>query len=81
MNRAPHVVAIPVMLVALLQGCSRPDGHRADSGSSEEKVLNVYNWSDYIQPAVITDFEKEYGIHVNYDVFDSNETLAAKLAS
>ncbi len=45
-----------------------------------EKVLNVYNWSDYIQPAGDRgDFEKEYGIHVNYDVFDSNEILETKL--
>ena len=42
-------------------------------------MLNVYNWSDYVQPAVIKDFEKETGIHVNYDVFDSNEILETKL--
>ena len=44
-----------------------------------EKVVNVYNWSDYIDPAVVTDFQKEYGIKVNYDVFDSNEVLETKL--
>jgi putrescine transport system substrate-binding protein len=44
-----------------------------------EKVVNVYNWSDYIEPSVITDFQKEYGIKVNYDVFDSNEVLETKL--
>jgi putrescine transport system substrate-binding protein len=44
-----------------------------------EKVLNVYNWSDYIDESVIKDFEKEYGIKVNYDVFDSNEVLETKL--
>jgi putrescine transport system substrate-binding protein len=42
-------------------------------------VLNVYNWSDYIDPAVIPAFEKEYGIKVNYAVFDSNEVLETKL--
>jgi putrescine transport system substrate-binding protein len=78
-NRAPHVVAIPLVILALLQGCAPPAAHRAGSDTAEEKVLNVYNWSDYIQPAVITDFEKEYGIHVNYDVFDSNEILETKL--
>jgi putrescine transport system substrate-binding protein len=63
-------------------GCSGPDGHAvatANASVSSEKVLNVYNWSDYIQPAVIADFEKEYGIRVNYDVFDSNEVLETKL--
>ena len=56
----------------------------ATSGSAEpspdaDKVLNVYNWSDYIDPGVLTDFQKEYGIKVNYDVFDSNEVLETKL--
>ena len=44
-----------------------------------EKVVNVYNWSDYIDPSVIADFQKEYGIKVNYDVFDSNEVLETRL--
>jgi putrescine transport system substrate-binding protein len=44
-----------------------------------EKELNVYNWVDYIDPGVITDFEKAYGIKVRYDVFDSNEILETKL--
>ena len=45
----------------------------------EEKVLNIYNWSDYIAPDTIKNFEKETGIKVRYDVFDSNEILHAKL--
>ncbi|MBV6422706.1 MAG: Putrescine-binding periplasmic protein [Steroidobacteraceae bacterium] len=49
--------------------------------TDEEKILNVYNWSDYIDPTVIPDFEKETGIKVNYDVFDSNEVLETKLLS
>src|ERR1035441_6464676 len=44
-----------------------------------QKVLNVYNWSDYIDPTVVPAFEKEYGIKVNYDVFDSNEVVETKL--
>lgn len=44
-----------------------------------EKVLNVYNWSDYIDPTVIEEFQKETGITVKYDVFDSNEVLETKL--
>lgn len=47
--------------------------------AAEEPVLNVYNWSDYIAEDTIENFEKEYGIEVNYDVFDSNEVLEAKL--
>jgi putrescine transport system substrate-binding protein len=47
--------------------------------SEEEKILNIYNWSDYIAPDTIENFEKETGIKVRYDVFDSNEILHAKL--
>ncbi len=45
----------------------------------EEKVLNIYNWSDYLAPDTIPNFEKETGIKVRYDIFDSNEILHAKL--
>ena len=47
--------------------------------AEEEKILNIYNWSDYIAPDTIANFEKETGIKVRYDVFDSNEILHAKL--
>ena len=48
-------------------------------GQGGSKVLNVYNWSDYIAEDTIKNFEKETGIKVNYDNYDSNETLMAKL--
>jgi len=48
------------------------------SASAAEEV-KVYNWSDYIAPEVIEEFEQETGIDVTYDVFDSNEVLEAKL--
>jgi putrescine transport system substrate-binding protein len=47
--------------------------------STEEKVVNVYNWADYVDPATIEAFTAETGIKVNYDVFDSNELLETKL--
>jgi putrescine transport system substrate-binding protein len=47
--------------------------------STEEKVVNVYNWSDYIDPKTLEQFTAETGIKVNYDVFDSNEVLETKL--
>ena len=46
---------------------------------AQQRVLNVYNWTDYIDPAALKRFEKETGVKVNYDVFDSLETLEAKL--
>ena len=47
--------------------------------AAQKNVVNVYNWSDYIDEAVLKDFEKETGIKVVYDVFDSNEILETKL--
>ena len=46
-----------------------------------DDVLNVYNWGEYIDKQVITNFEKEYKVRVNYDVYDSNETMYTKLMS
>ncbi|MFP8835239.1 extracellular solute-binding protein [Hydrogenophaga sp. XSHU_21] len=47
----------------------------------DEKVLNIYNWPDYITETLVADFEKEYGIKVNYDTFENNEALHAKLVA
>ncbi|TCL75674.1 polyamine ABC transporter substrate-binding protein [Rhizobium sp. BK251] len=51
----------------------------AASASAQERVVNVYNWSDYIDDSILTEFTKETGIKVVYDTFDSNETLETKL--
>lgn len=47
--------------------------------AQEEPVLNVYNWSDYIAEDTIANFEAQTGIKVNYDVYDNNEIVDAKL--
>ena len=46
---------------------------------SEDKVVNVYNWVDYIEPTMLEKFTAETGIKVNYDTYDSNEMLETKL--
>lgn len=75
------------LLVALLAaGCGREQpadgaGEQAAAPEAAPKVLNIYNWSDYIGEDTIANFEKETGIKVTYDVFDSNEVLEAKLMS
>ncbi len=51
------------------------------AAQEEEKVLNVYNWSDYIAEDTIKNFEKETGIKVRYDNFDNNEIVHAKLVA
>src|SRR5438094_987783 len=78
-------------LSVLLAGCgggakpaSAPEGGTAPTpgagaAGEEEKVLNVYNWSDYVEPSVLEDFTRQTGIKINYDVFDSNQVLETKL--
>jgi len=66
-----YSICIAAALLVLLAGCS--------SGADSDNVVNVYNWSDYIDPRVLKDFEKQYGIKINYDVFDKNEVLETRL--
>jgi putrescine transport system substrate-binding protein len=51
----------------------------ADGKASEEKLLYVYNWADYIGKNTLSDFERATGIRVVYDVYDSDQTLEAKM--
>jgi putrescine transport system substrate-binding protein len=51
----------------------------ATTALAQERVVHVYNWSDYIDETILTDFTKETGIKVVYDVFDSNELVETKL--
>ena len=72
------------LLGALLvvAGCGRKTGegtNPAAAAGDAEKVVNIYNWSNYIEPAQLEKFTAETGIKVNYDVYDSNELLEAKL--
>jgi putrescine transport system substrate-binding protein len=92
MHNITRQTGMALAIALLLGACGGPKPEAgsaappADSASATsavqtdaEKVLNVYNWSDYIDEAVIQEFETEYGIKVNYDVFDSNEVVEAKL--
>ena len=83
MINVPVRAAAAVLIAFTLAACSgKPAADKsaeATANAPEEKVLNVYNWSDYIEPGVIAAFTKETGIKVNYDVFDSNEMLETKL--
>ena len=51
----------------------------APAHPEQERVVNFYNWSDYIDPTILDSFTAETGIKVRYDTFDSNDTLEAKL--
>jgi putrescine transport system substrate-binding protein len=56
-------------------------GSAAIAQQQEEKILNIYNWSDYIADDTLKNFEKETGIKVRYDNFDNNEIVHAKLVA
>lgn len=51
----------------------------ASGAQAQEKVVHVYNWSDYIDAKSLDDFTRETGIKVVYDTYDSNEMLETKL--
>ena len=84
---AAGAVTAALAAALLVAGCGSQQGtpRSPDTGAARsspgdsEKVLNVYNWSDYIDPTVVPAFEQEFGIKVNYDVFDSNEVVETKL--
>lgn len=69
--------ALPSALLAVAALFAGPPA----AAQEEEKVLNVYNWSDYIAEDTIKNFEKETGIKVRYDNFDNNEIVHAKLVA
>ncbi|HEY3950410.1 polyamine ABC transporter substrate-binding protein [Phenylobacterium sp.] len=66
------LIALAVLLgAATLAACGQ--------GGGKAQTLNIYNWSDYIDPALLKQFTAETGIKVRYDTFDSNEVLETKV--
>jgi spermidine/putrescine transport system substrate-binding protein len=75
----------------LLNACKGKEGSGAAAGDSAaadsavadlgpmEKELHLYNWSDYIAEDTVPNFEKEFGVKVSYDTYESNEEMVAKL--
>jgi spermidine/putrescine-binding protein len=64
-----------------LEGCGQDDRSQASrsTAGSIEKELHIYNWSDYIAEDTVANFEKEFGVEVTYDTYESNEEMVAKL--
>jgi putrescine transport system substrate-binding protein len=77
-TRAPRslLTAGSVCLCALACLCTAGCGGRSDA---EERVVNIYNWADYIGKDTIAQFERKTGIRVVYDTYDSDETLEARM--
>ena len=67
-------------MVLSLSGCSSDESSDAKELYGSD-TLNVYNWGEYIGEDVIAAFEDEYGVKVNYSLFDSNEVMYTKLQS
>jgi len=87
LNAAVRTALIGAAIVLALSGCGKKEeagespasGAAAPAPAAEEKVVNVYNWSDYIAEDTVDKFEAATGINVRYDVFDSNEVVETKL--
>jgi len=73
----PAPAPAPAPVAAAPAAPATPPGPVLD----DEKVLNIYNWPDYIPENMIAEFEKATGIKVNYDTFETNEALHAKLVA
>ncbi|MBP6345558.1 polyamine ABC transporter substrate-binding protein [Neisseriaceae bacterium CLB008] len=56
-----------------------PSPEPIDQAAGPSKVLNIYNWSDYVDPQTVTDFERAHKVKIRYDYYDSNETLEGKV--
>ena len=79
MSRPIQWLFAAVALVTLAACGGRGDGGKSGTVATEEKVLHVYNWTDYIGETTIADFEAKTGIKVTYDTYDSNELVETKL--
>ena len=80
--RAGQVVMTVTSMALLVAACGKKEDAQqaqAPGAAEEEKVLHVYNWSDYIAEDTIPNFEKRTGIKVTYDVFDSNDMVETRL--
>ena len=77
------VVAITSIALIGCAAIKKEDSKKETSSitKTDDNVLYVYNWGDYIDPSLITKFEKETGITVKYDVYDTNEIMYQKLKS
>ena len=49
------------------------------NASLTPKKLHIYNWADYINPDALLNFEREFGIDITYDTYDSSEMVDTKL--
>ena len=83
MNSPVRTVLTAAAIVLAVAACGKKEAseqaQQPGAAAQEEKVLHVFNWSDYIAEDTVPNFEKQSGIKVTYDVFDSNDVLETRL--
>jgi len=83
MNSPVRTVLTAVAIALAATACGKKEGaqqaQQPGAAAQEEKVLHVFNWSDYVAEDTVPNFEKQTGIKVTYDVFDSNDVLETRL--
>lgn len=77
MKRLIQFTAAIVVFILLLFGVNLYMNH--SSGAATSDTITIYNWGDYIDPALIETFEEETGLKVVYETFDSNEAMYTKV--
>jgi putrescine transport system substrate-binding protein len=83
MNSPVRIVLTAAAMAVALTACGKKEqaqqAEQSGAAAQEEKMLHVFNWSDYIAEDTVPNFEKQSGIKVTYDVFDSNEVVETRL--
>jgi len=83
MNSPVRTVLTAAAIVLAVAACGKKDdakqAQQPGAAAQEEKVLHVFNWSDYIAEDTVPNFQNQTGIKVTYDVFDSNDVLETRL--
>lgn len=77
--RKTLLTLLALFMVLGLAGCSSKN--EGEAGDYESTTLNVMNWGEYIGEDVVANFEKEFGVKVNYTLYDSNEMLYTKVSN
>ena len=75
-----RLISIAVAILAVCLGLAVwSENLQKSQGDTGDNTLNLFNWGDYIDPALISKFEKQTGYHVNQETFDSNEAMFTKI--
>src|SRR5450631_289272 len=82
-TRRNFLSGVAITIAGVVAACGRHGGagnaNSAGGDPAPQEILNIYTWADYIAPVTVANFEKETGIKVRYDIFESNEVLETKL--